>query len=379
MRMPITLTPAAYGALLQRTQRVVASRATVLDRDEQPIGATLPILSGQVTVDATAGVTRTCELVAVDADRKLGFDAGSPAAGALYADRFVQVDYAIADGAGVLHWMGIFRGPIIRFERSHPEISISAQGKESLGVAPNLPKFKGAALQMVQASRTDDAITALAQAMGERQISVPQIPKRIGRTISIGRNKEPWPVLRKIAADAGFQAFYDGDGWLRVRRRPPRIVWSFGDELLSWPQVTYDLGDDFRNIVRVTGRARSGRNGAPPSFVAEPPPGDPLSPRSLSRNGVPRYVAEYLEVEATDSATCKRIAQSMLADRMRQSVSVSFDCLTVPGLEEGDPAQVLLPGEETPLAFTAQQFGIGLGTDQMSIGTTKRVRQSRRI
>ena len=84
-----------------------------------------------------------------------------------------------------------------------------------------------------------------------------------------------------------------------------------------------------------------------------------------------------MQVDANDAATCKRIAQRTLDDRMRQSVAVSFDCLTVPGLEENDPCAVLLPGEDTPLRFTASQFGYGLGVDQMTVGTTREVRVKR--
>jgi hypothetical protein len=62
---------------------------------------------------------------------------------------------------------------------------------------------------------------------------------------------------------------------------------------------------------------------------------------------------------------------------MRQSVSVDFDCLTVPGLEENDPVQVVLPGESTPVQFVAQRFAFGLGVDQMTVGTTRRVRTRR--
>jgi len=377
VRLPAGTTALELAALLEAPVRKVASRATVLDRNEQPIGAAVPITTGQVTVDATADVTRTCELTAIDPERKLGFEAGTPGAGALYADRFVQVDYGIADAAGVVRWAGVFRGPVVRYERSHPEVTISAQGKESLGLAPNLALFKGQALQLQRSSRLDDAIAAIAGAMGEQRLDVPVLSRKVGRSVSIGRNKEPWPVLRAIAHDAGLQAFYDGSGWLRVRRLPPKTVYTFAHELLTFPQITYDLGDDFRNIVRVVGAVRSGRHGAPPTFVAEPPPTDPLSARSLARNGAPRYVAEYVEIDATDLATCKRIAQRALSDRMRQSVAVSFDCLTVPGLEESDPCAVVLPGESTPLAFSAQQFGYGLGVDQMTVGTTREVRVRR--
>ena len=374
MRLPAGTTALELAALLDAPTRRVASRATVLDRNEQPIGASVPIIDGQVTVDSTANVTRTCELRAVDPERKLGFEAGTPGAGALYADRFVQVDYGIADRAGVVRWAGIFRGPIIRYDRSHPEVSISAQGKEALGLAPNLPLFKGQALQLQRATRLDDALAAVAGAMGEQRLDVPVLSRKVGRVVSIGRTKEVWPVVRSLAHDAGYQAFYDGSGWLRVRKLPAKVVYTFGGELLSWPSITYDLGESFRNIVRVVGKVRSGRHGAPPTYTAEPSPSDPLSARSLARNGVPRYVAEYVEIDAHDGPTCRRIGERMLADRMRQSVAVAFDCLTVPGLEENDPCAVLLPGEDTPLRFTAQQFGYGLGVDQMTVGTTREVR-----
>ena len=130
---------------------------------------------------------------------------------------------------------------------------ISAQGKESLGLAPNLALFKGAAFQLQRATRLDDALTAIAAAFGEQRVDVPVLSRKVGRTVSIGRTKEPWPVLRTLAHDAGYQAFYDGSGWLRVRKLPPKIVYTFAHELSTFPQITYDLGDDFRNVVRVVG------------------------------------------------------------------------------------------------------------------------------
>ena len=245
-----------------------------------------------------------------------------------------------------------------------------------LGLAPNLPLFKGQALNIPKGSRVDVALRRLAGAMGEAsgRIAVPQIPARLKERISVGRTKEPWRILRKLAADhGGFQAFYDGAGVLRVRRPPPRPVWTFDAELLTFPTVTYDLGGDFRNIVRVVGKPKSGKSARPPSWTAEPPPADPLSPQSLARNGVPRCIATYLEVEETEQPKVKRIAEGELARRMRQSVAVTFEALTVPGIEEGDPLEVRLPGERSAVAFSAQTFAIALGVDQMSIGQTRAV------
>ena len=374
MRLPEETSSTVLEAVLDSPERFVSSRVAVLDRNEKPIGTTVPITAGNVTVDAAGAVTRSAELTAIDPRRVLGFDAGSPGDGALYADRMIQIDYGVADASLVFHWTPIFRGPVVRFDRSHPEVTIAAQGKESLGLAPNLPLFKGQALNLPKGTRVDVALRRIAAAMGERNLAIPQIPKRIKERVSIGRTKEPWATLRKIAADhGGYQAFYDGAGFLRVRQTPPRPVWIFDAEILTFPAVTYDLGGEFRNVVRVVGKPKSGKAAAPPTYTAEPPPKDPLSPQSLARNGVPRFIAEYVEVEEAEGPEVRRIAETMLARRMRQSVSVTFDALTVPGLEEADPCSVILPGEESPVSFTAATFSISLGVDQMTIGQTRTV------
>lgn len=376
MRLPDDTTAGALAAILDGMERFVAARAIVLDRNEKPIGSAIPIIAGSVSVDAGADVTRSAELHAIDPNRVLGFDAGSPGNGSLYADRYVEISYGVADSSRVLAWTPIFRGPVVRFDRSHPEVTISAQGKEMLGLAPNLPLFKGEAINIPKGTRVDTALRRIAAGLGEApgRITIPQIPARIKERVSLGRTSEPWRILRKLAADhGGFQAFYDGRGTLRVRKTPPRPVWTFDSEILTFPTVTYDLGGDFRNIVRVVGKPKSGKNAKPPSYTAEPPTNDPLSPYSLRRNGVPRSIAEYLEVEETEAPKVRHIAEVELARRMRQSVAITFDALTVPGLEENDPLEVVIPGESSSLAFVARTFSIALGTDQMTIGQTRTV------
>ena len=128
MRLPEETTAVALADVLEATERFVSARATILDRNEKPLGSSLPILSGSVSVDAGAAVTRSAEVHAIDPNRALGFDAGSPGNGALYADRFLQLEYGVADASRVLHWTPIFRGPVVRFDRSHPEIDDRGPG-----------------------------------------------------------------------------------------------------------------------------------------------------------------------------------------------------------------------------------------------------------
>jgi hypothetical protein len=274
VRLPDDTTATALAAILDSTERFVGARAIVLDRNERPLGSSVPIIAGSVSVDAGADVTRSAELHAIDPNRALGFDAGSPGAGSLYADRFVEVSYGVADASRVLAWTPIFRGPVVRFDRSHPEVTISAQGKEMLGLAPNLPLFQTEALNIPKGTRVDVALRRIAAAMGEgtKTIAIPQISARIKeRVSSVGR---PNPgILRKLAKDhGGFQAFYDGRGVLRVRRPPPRPVWKFDSEILTFPTVTYDLGGEFLTSSAWSGSRRVGRTRSLPP-----------TPRSLRR------------------------------------------------------------------------------------------------
>ena len=135
MRFPATVgvdERIAWRDLLVAETRRVHSRATVLDRNEDPAGVSLPIVSGTVNVDATADVTRTADLAALALDDDLGFEAESPWGGAVFADRFVQVDYGVEDPTtAVVHWTPVFRGAVTRYERARPEVRLSAQGRRA--------------------------------------------------------------------------------------------------------------------------------------------------------------------------------------------------------------------------------------------------------
>jgi hypothetical protein len=378
MRFPDpALSPVAWRSLLSATSRTVAARVQVLDRNEDPLGALLPVVSGSVSVDGRAGVSRSVDLVALDVDDQVGLEASSPWQGAAFADRFVQVDYGLLDSAtGVWYWTPVFRGPVIRYERERPEVRIGAQGKESLMLAPVHPFFKGDALTVPRATRVDDAVARIAKRCGEKQanLDLPWTTKRrTQQRISLGRTSEPWLALKRVATDAGLDLFFDGAGRLVLREPQADPVITFDSDLLtSWPNLTYDLGSDFRNIVLVAGKAH-GKQDARPLGWGIPKANDPLSATSLARNGEPRFIAEYIEVDLSDKQKVQRIADQELSRRMRQAISVQFECLAVPGLEEGDPAAVEPPGEQA-YQFTVASFGISLGADDMSVGTTRKVR-----
>ena len=383
MKYPTTLADdglVAWRELLAAETRRVTSRVVVLDRNEQPTGAVLPVVAGAINVDATADVTRSADVSALALDDDLGFEADSPWGGAVFADRFIQIDYGVEDPAtGTLHWTPVFRGTVVRYERSRPEIRLTAQGKESLMLAPVLPMFKRSPVVVPTGTRVDDAVKRIADACGERLYDLPWTTRRkTQQKVTVGRLSEPWRAIRKIAKDAGMSVFYAGDGRLTMREPSSKPVVRFdADLLVSWPRITYDLGSDFRNVVLVVGVAE-GKKDARPRGWGEAKKGDPLAPGALARNGAPRWIAEYIEVDAKAQGKVNNIADAEHGRRMRQAVSVEFDALVVPGLEEGDPAEVVPPGDR-PYAFVADRFGVGLGTDAMSVGQARSVRVAQRV
>ena len=241
-------------------------------------------------------------------------------------------------------------------------------------MAPVLPFFRRPSFVVPRSTRVDDAVQRIATACGERLFDLPwTTTRRTQKRIDLGRVSEPWRAIKRIAADAGMEVLYDGSGRLTMREPSSKPVVRFDADLLtSWPRVVYDLGSDFRNIVLVSGKAE-GKGDARPLGWGTAATGDPLAPGALGRSGVPRFIAEYVEVDAKEQRKVNGIADAELRRRMRQAVSVEFSALVVPGLEEGDPAEVVPPGERA-YSFNADRFGIGLGTDGMSVGTARSVR-----
>lgn len=116
---------------LQYSHRV-RSRVHIYDGDEI-ISHDIAVADGQLDVDATADVTRSISLTVVDPDLKFSF--GSM--GHVYLDNQIGVKYG-AEIRELDAWVdfSIFRGPVTGLERKGHEVTIEAQGKESLLLPP---------------------------------------------------------------------------------------------------------------------------------------------------------------------------------------------------------------------------------------------------
>lgn len=401
-RLPIT--PAQYASLLAtlRTHHRQKIGIRILNRSEKVIqqldvpGARMT--SGEIQVDSRADITRSLSMGFADPQRRLGFDASSPATGALFADNMIAIEYCVlVPGVG---WIEIpcFWGPITNFNRAGSQVTIEAQGKEALALDPH---FVTQGYTIRKGRRVDLAIKDVMDRVGETRYSMPDLPARLPRHRAVEPEDESWDVVKfgweadtkvwhgkgkkrhkerttvefngLISLAGAMQAFYSGDGRLTVRRRSSTIVLVLqrGRDLLSDPEISWDALAA-RNHVVVTGaKVTIGKRHVQRRASATLAPQHPLSPQALSRNGKLRYMTEFLAVDGLKThQACVDRARIVLDQKSQDGLELAFDALPFPMLEENDRIRVVT--ESYTLDFPLRTFSIPLVPgDPMRIGYTK--------
>lgn len=385
---------AATRALYETALKSSGSRRvtiTIRDHDEKKLAdLTAPaVLEGAVQVDATASVTRSLSLTCLDPNHKLQFDYASPASGALYADNFVSVDYGVYISS-TDSWIDVpvFWGPLTDFQRQGAEVTIEAQGKETLGLDPHLVRNGYTIHRGVTVA---NAIRNVMDRTGETRYNLETMSGRLHKHRAVIPGEAPWTVIAGGGLDSGgnnkpplvskvnghAMLFYNGVGRLTHRTHNANTAWAFStDQLISQPGFHFDILG-VRNHVEVKG-------GTPKKSKkhfrghATLPDIHPLSPYSLRRNGQRRYMVQFFESDSLKSdADCRTQAQSILSAHSNEGVDASFDCLPVPHLEEWD--HVVLNGPGYSVSFPLSTFTIPLTTDSpMSVGVSKSVKPRRR-
>src|SRR5690606_35115590 len=105
---------------------------TIRNRNEEAqeaIRVSSRLVAGEVMGDVSQDVTRSLSLGLVDPEGKLRFEGRSPARGAVFADRFVSVEYGVFVPE-LDEWVDVpvFWGPVTDFSRSGHLVTIEAQG-----------------------------------------------------------------------------------------------------------------------------------------------------------------------------------------------------------------------------------------------------------
>jgi hypothetical protein len=352
----------------------VGVRVQLLDANEQvqselasgPTG----VLGGQVDIDVTSdGADRTLSLSILDPSRKITLDE-TPSDYGLFVGSFVRVyreDY-VAELGGFVSYP-VFTGPVSSFARDHPEVALTARGKEALALDPYVML---SALSITRGTLVTTAIKRIMGTSGERRYQFPELHTRLGHHLSVPRLSQAWRASQKLAGTANRQLFYDGAGYLRLRRRLDDAVFTFRDGdrsmLLQAPALAYDF-TEFRNTADVTGGVPKKHKQKVHELVTVAA-GNPLSPGALKRNGVPMHATTVIDDEqilrragAIERGRAAVSAGLMLQTDPSQS---AFDALPVPHLEPGDVVRVATDHGYTLIRM--RQWTIPLTSESMPVG-----------
>lgn len=331
------------------------------------------LVDGQIVVDVDAEITRSASLTYVDPARALSFDTNSPDDGAVYADRMLQIDYEIWVPALGKHVTAtVFTGPVTKLDRVGENVTIEAQGKETLvsgAIWRPLTLKKGSYV-------TEGIKTLLIDRGGETRTNITFTDKKLAAARSLDRFSPIWQAAKKLARSLNFQLFYAANGIATLRPWPNSVVYGFrtgeGGDVLSNLGVAYEMSEVKNTIVVVGGTPKGAKSRIMVSAIADST--HPLSPDRLGRPGAPRYLVEKIDnpsLRSKKDATA--YAKRVLEDRLREVVTVNFDALPIPHLEAGDLVRVTT--DESSFTFRLRQFTIPLvttGSPMMTVGYVKR-------
>jgi hypothetical protein len=357
----------------------------VMDLNHGAIGSEISarLIDGQVTVDADAEVTRGLDLDLLDPTGALHLDSGSPNDGAMFADRMIQVKYAVVNPLATKRYTAaVFTGPLTKLERSGAIVKLEAQGKEIFGLNPawNEKSWK-------KGAKTTAVIKyILTEMMGEApgRVHIPNLKRTLPRNVSVGGDKLPWQVAKSLAASLGYHLFYDGNGHCWMRKNPTGTTFTFTTGVGGSIKTDIDAGFSIENLVNaveVLGKKPKKRKGKttkkrPHARVVanRSHPLSPYWPDGLGRPGGPRFFPLVIEDDGVESdKEAKARANRALKNGLLEAVDVSFDSLVIPHLQELDVVKA--KSEKWQGSFRLRQFAIPLtaGGD-MTVGYVRNVK-----
>lgn len=344
-------------------------RVHVYDLDMNPIRSLTPqILDGQVTIDTTADVTRILTMTFLDPTQSFAFEPNSPGP-ALWRNRIVRIIYSIRV-AELGEWVDcpVFTGVVWDFSRQGAQVNLTAQGLERLamGQAWTPKTYKAKTLRT-------NAIKDIMGRVGEDCHAIPDLAFKFPTDFSVTKMDSPWRRARKIAESMNRYLFYDGHGTLHLRHFNDRPVFTFDDELLTPPSFSRSK-DPIINTVEVVGAKPKGKKSRVRAVATAT---GILSPQALARNnGALRLVQQIQNDHIRSHSEAAAVAKRKLKHHEQQRVTIAFDSLPVPHLEEHDRVQVGSTGVGL-VRLRMNQWTIPLGFSDgqgppMTVGSTRR-------
>lgn len=310
------------------------------------------MLSGQVDIDSSAmESTRTCTMELLDPKKQLALDGNSPSDGSIYFTRQIKVVYTVISLKDRERFdVPIFCGPLSKVDRNGPIISITCSGKEKLasGSVWTTRTFKkgasrGATLKFLLTTLGGEHSSKV---LIRDYASVSPSTRKLPADLAISAEKEstPWAVAKRVASGMNRMLYYDGRGNAVVKKVPGGVQYVFREDgvLLSQPTASFDAESVVNSVLVLGAVVGTGKSKRRIVYRAVPSRGHVLSPWSLGRWGRPRYLTEVISDDTIKTTReARSVAKSLLRNKLREQVEVSFECLPVPHLEERDPCSII--------------------------------------
>lgn len=405
---------------LRDTHRIKI-KVHILDSDEQHVSdfqfsyGSTHLVSGSVNVDTTQDVTRSLQLDILDPRGRLLFTPDTPAEGGIYAEYMVAVEYCVlvphhnlfprsdlyphpkiypGDTAkpesGTWVDIPVFWGPLTKYTSSGGVVSIEAQGKESLGLAPH---DVGQGYTLKKGKHVDDAIEAVLRRIGERKFALGSLPWKLKHDVPVHPQDEAWRIVAlgqddsdgnragPLIAKTGthpHHLFFDGRGRTRAKRLNKEAVHTFDDRwLVSEPEVDYE-GLEFVNRAIIRGLKPKGKGKKRIVVEVTLPKENPLSPENLKRHGKKKFRTVRVDTDLDDPRKCRQRGIHILRAQAKIDLDASFETLPNPLLEEHDVIRAKT--DAIHVEFPLRVFTLPLtSADAMTIGYTKRVSSRPRV
>ena len=354
----------------------------VLDLNEKPV-ASATLLDGQVDIIASDnGVRRTASLTLIDDQNALDFGVTAAWSGtSLWVNRLVRVQHVIdVDGTDVA--ATCFVGAPTTIARNGAEVDVSLSDKAILANRGSKPYtvHKGA-----------DAVAAvkaiMADCTGEFHFRLPaSTGRRLSKDYSVGwdDSASPFAVASRIASkELGWHLLYDASGYLMMRAMPTASVLAI-PYVTEPPNTSVDFAGEV-NWVQVTGKATTTTNKqhqtikTQPQAIAQLAASDPLSPSSLARNGVPRYLPLLVSDDSlTSTAQVKASATAALKAGVPAKVTQEYSVIPVFNLDADDIVTLAVSGANPVVRVSTASIPLGVASD-MTIGRTVISRKPPRV
>lgn len=346
----------------------------ILDLNERVVGSGR-LLDGQINFhDASAPCRRTADFTLSDPAGALDFAAASSwSSTSVWVNRLLRLRHTVLVGTVEVSVVA-FVGPPSQMSRSGAEVSVSCDDKTALAL-------RGAPPYVVKEGRNAvDAIRAiLADCTGEAHFRFPTSTRRLSKDYAVGWEDaaSPWLVANRIAAvELGMQLIYAADGFALLRVVPNSSV-------MIVPAITEPASAsiDFTTInnhVRVFGGETTKTTGkttikTQPFAAATVDARSPISPLSLARNGVTRYLPLVITESAyTKTAQVEARAAFELQRTDRLMTTSEFACVPFFHADVDDCVTVKIPGGSQLVRMVNVSIPVGVA-DDMSIGAIRPV------